>query len=213
MTLLQDKGSFVYNRSNNIDTKCKNKGQNVMKQIEIRRSKRKTMSLEVTADARVIVRAPLFISQAEIERFVNSKKAWLEKSLRKVQERQVQKNDSRKITEKELELLAEQARQVFPEKAAYYAKRVGVTYGRITIRAQKTRRGSCSSQGNLNFNCLLMLAPEAVQDYVVVHELCHRKEMNHSDRFWREVAKVMPDYKIHKKWLKEHGSKIMSLNS
>lgn len=213
MTLLQDKGSFVYNRSNNIDTKCKNKGQNVMKQIEIRRSKRKTMSLEVTADARVIVRAPLFISQAEIERFVNSKKAWLEKSLRKVQERQVQKNDSRKITEKELELLAEQARQVFPEKAAYYAKRVGVTYGRITIRAQKTRWGSCSSQGNLNFNCLLMLAPEAVQDYVVVHELCHRKEMNHSDRFWREVAKVMPDYKIHKKWLKEHGSKIMSLNS
>ena len=213
MTLLQDKGPFVYNRNNNIDTKCKNKGQNDMKQIEIRRSKRKTMSLEVTADARVIVRAPLFISQAEIERFVNSKKAWLEKSLQKAQERQALKHDSRKLTEKELELLAEQAKQVFSEKAAYFAKKVGVTYGRITIRNQKTRWGSCSSQGNLNFNCLLMLAPEAVQDYVVVHELCHRKEMNHSDRFWREVAKVMPDYKVHKKWLKEHGSKIMNWNA
>ena len=212
MTLLQDKGPFVYNRNNNIDTKCKNKGQNDMKQIEIRRSKRKTMSLEVTADARVIVRAPLFISQAEIERFVNSKKAWLEKSLQKVQERQALKYDSRKLTEKELELLAEQAKQVFSEKAAYFAKKVGVTYGRITIRNQRTRWGSCSSQGNLNFNCLLLFAPEAVQDYVVVHELCHRKEMNHSDRFWREVAKVMPDYRVHKKWLKEHGSKIMSLN-
>lgn len=184
-----------------------------MKQIEIRRSNRKTMSLEVTADARVIVRAPLFISETEIVRFVNSKKGWLEKSLQKVKERQVAKHDSRKLTEKELELLAERAREVFHEKTAYFAQKVGVTYGRITIRAQKTRWGSCSSQGNLNFNCLLMLVPEAVQDYVVVHELCHRKEMNHSERFWREVAKVMPDYKIHKKWLKDYGSKIMNWNA
>ena len=213
MTLLQDKGPFVYNRNNNIDTKCKNKGQNDMKQIEIRRSNRKTMSLEVTSDARIIVRAPLFISQAEITRFVNSKKAWIEKSLQKVKERQAIKRDSRKLTEKELELLADKAKTVFPQKVACYAEQVGVTYGRITIRAQKTRWGSCSSQGNLNFNCLLMMAPEAVQDYVVVHELCHRKEMNHSERFWREVAKVMPDYKIHKKWLKDYGSKIMNWNA
>ena len=133
-----------------------------MKQIEIRRSNRKTMSLEVTADARVIVRAPLFISQAEIERFVTSKRTWIEKSLQKVREHQTLKHDSRSLTEKELALLAEQAKQVFAEKAAYFAKRVGVTYGRITIRAHKTRWGSCSSQGNLNFNCLLMLAPEEV---------------------------------------------------
>ena len=184
-----------------------------MKQVEILRSNRKTMSLEVTSDARVIVRAPLFISQAEITRFVNSKKAWIEKSLQKVKERQTIKHDSRKLTEKELELLADKAKTVFPQKVACYAEQVGVTYGRITIRVQKTRWGSCSSQGNLNFNCLLMMAPEAVQDYVVVHELCHRKEMNHSERFWREVAKVMPDYKIHKKWLKDYGSKIMNWNA
>ena len=158
-----------------------------LKHIEIRRSNRRTLSLEVTHDARVLVRAPLFVSRAEIERFVMSKRTWIEKSLQKVMDRQDEKNKSG-------------------------TQLVGVTYGRITIRTQKTRWGSCSSQGNLNFNSLLLFAPEAVQDYVVVHELCHRKEMNHSKRFWREVAKVVPDYKVHKKWLKDYGSKIMNLN-
>jgi predicted metal-dependent hydrolase len=84
-----------------------------------------------------------------------------------------------------------------------------VTYGRITVRNQRTRWGSCSSKGNLNFNCLLMLAPPDILDYVVVHELCHRKEMNHSPKFWAEVAKVIPDYKERQKWLRTEGSNIM----
>ena len=88
---------------------------------------------------------------------------------------------------------------------------MGVDYGQITIRSQKTRWGSCSSKGNLNFNCLLLLAPPEVLDYVVVHELCHRKEMNHSPRFWAEVARVMPDYKVRRKWLKDNGNGLMQL--
>ena len=86
---------------------------------------------------------------------------------------------------------------------------MNVQYGRITIRNQKTRWGSCSSKGNLNFNCLLMLAPDEVVDYVVIHELCHLIEMNHSKAFWKQVEQMMPDYKKHRKWLKDHGNEIM----
>jgi len=84
-----------------------------------------------------------------------------------------------------------------------------VTYGRITVRNQKTRWGSCSSKGNLNFNCLLMLTPPEVIDSVVVHELCHLREMNHSPKFYAEVLKVYPDYHKWNGWLKEHGAAIM----
>ena len=96
-----------------------------------------------------------------------------------------------------------------PERVAYYAPIAGVSYGRITIRNQKSRWGSCSAKGNLNFNCLLMLTPPEVIDSVVVHELCHRKEMNHSRRFYDEVLRVYPDYHIWNKWLKENGAAIM----
>ena len=103
------------------------------------------------------------------------------------------------------------AAKVIPGRVQYFAPLVGVDYGRISIRSQKTRWGSCSTAGNLNFNCLLLLAPPEVLDYVVVHELCHRKEMNHSPRFWAEVGRVLPDYKASKKWLRENGNRLMLL--
>ena len=85
----------------------------------------------------------------------------------------------------------------------------GVSFGRITIRAQKSRWGSCSAQGNLNFNCLLMLAPPEVLDSVVAHELCHLKQMNHSFKFWAEVEKIVPDYRSAKQWLKNCGPALI----
>ena len=118
---------------------------------------------------------------------------------------------SEKLTFEQIRELADKACVTIPARVEYFAKIIGVTYGRITIRNQKTRWGSCSSKGNLNFNCLLMLAPPEVLDYVVVHELCHRKQMNHSKAFWSEVEKVLPDYKEARKWLKEDGSQMITL--
>ena len=105
--------------------------------------------------------------------------------------------------------MAEEALQIIPPRVKKYAELVGVTYGRITIRNQKTRWGSCSGKGNLNFNCFLIKAPEKVMDYVIIHELCHRIEMNHSERFWNLVEQVMPDYRVQKEWLKNNGMSLM----
>ena len=173
------------------------------------RSNRKTLAVEIKGDGQVIVRAPYRISKREIERFVTEKADWIEKHLKTIRERQAARPAVKKLTAAEIQELADVAMKDFPERVRRFAPQVGVTYGRITIRNQKTRWGSCSSKGNLNFNCLLMLAPSEVRDYVVVHELCHRLEMNHSPRFWAEVERILPDYKARIKWLKEHGAEIM----
>lgn len=86
----------------------------------------------------------------------------------------------------------------------HFAPLVGVAPGRITIRDQKSRWGSCSAKGNLNFNWKLIMAPSQVLDYVVIHELCHLREFNHSPRFWELVYGQMPEYEAWKKWLKLH---------
>lgn len=177
--------------------------------IEVRRSNRKTMSIEVTREAKVLVRAPYHMPLFEIQRFVNEKSDWIEKHIQKMLEKQQEESERESLTTEQIQKLAEQALEIIPKRVSYYAEMIGVTYGRITIRNQKTRWGSCSAKGNLNFNCLLMLMPMEIIDYVVIHELCHRKEMNHSKRFWDEVEKVLPDYKERRKWLKENGSRIM----
>ena len=94
------------------------------------------------------------------------------------------------------------------ERLDYYGPRVGRPPGRVAIREQKSRWGSCSRKGNLNFNWKLIMAPPQALDYVVVHELCHLHEFNHSPRFWALVAAQMPDYEVWKKWLKTHGEDL-----
>ena len=116
--------------------------------------------------------------------------------------------NAKPLSEPDIKLLITRAKRVIPVKVKKYADIIGVDYGRITIKMQKSRWGSCSSKGNLNFNCLLMNAPDEIIDYVVVHELCHRKEMNHSPRFWAHVEEVLPDYKERRKWLKDHGNEL-----
>lgn len=176
---------------------------------QIIRSNRKTISIQVDRDANVIVRAPYRISEREIRRFLAEKEAWIRKHQEKIRAQEKALEGIKPLTREEIETLADQAMKVIPERVAYYAKKIGVTYGRITIRNQKTRWGSCSSKGNLNFNCLLMLTPPEVIDSVVVHELCHRKEMNHSAKFYEEIYRVCPEYDKWNRWLKENGPLIL----
>ena len=177
-----------------------------MESFELIRSARRTIAIQIKS-GRVIVRAPLRMSKTEIERFVVSKADWINKHLEAV--RQCQSVPTQSFTEAEIQQLADVALQDIPQRVRKYAAIIGVTVGRITIRNQKTRWGSCSSKGNLNFNCLLMLCPEEIRDYVVVHELCHRKELNHSSRFWNEVSRVMPGYASCRKWLKDNGAALI----
>ena len=179
--------------------------------IRVIRSSRRTLSLQVRHTGEVIVRAPMRASLGEIESFVRKNRAWLERHLAKVEEekKNAEMSAAPPLSMEEIRALADRALQVIPGRVRHFAPLVGVTYGRITVRNQRTRWGSCSGKGNLNFNCLLMLAPPEVLDYVIVHELCHRKEMNHSPRFWAEVERIIPDYKTYEKWLKTEGSRIL----
>lgn len=169
---------------------------------EIIRSRRRTLALQVTREGKVVVRAPLRYPAGRIETFVRQHEDWLQ---RKVTEQKEHKSALPLPAPEEEYAYREQARRVLTEKTAYYAKQMGVTYGRISIRGQKTRWGSCSAKGNLNYNWKLMLCPEEVQDYVVVHELAHRREMNHSKAFYRIVEEILPDYRERMRWLKDHA--------
>jgi len=170
------------------------------------RSGRKTISIMVEDDGSVTVRCPYGLSVERVRQFVESKTGWI----RKHQAIKATQPKLPKLTDEEIRTLAKTASEVIPDLVAHYAPMVGVSYGKITLRNQRSRWGSCSSAGNLSFNCLLMLVPPEVRDYVVVHELCHRKEMNHAPQFWSEVERVIPDYKKRVAWLKENGSAIIA---
>lgn len=181
--------------------------------VTVIRSNRKTVAIQVNSDLSVTVRAPYSASEKDIEEILKKKEAWISRHIEKIKKtkERFEAEPTEKLTREKVIALAEEALKVIPERVEYFAKVIGVTYGKITVRNQKTRWGSCSSKGNLNFSCLLMLAPPEVLDYVVVHELCHRKQMNHSKAFWLEVEKVLPNYKEVRKWLKEEGSQMITL--
>lgn len=162
---------------------------NIRIPCEIIRSQRRTVSLQIDRDGRVILRIPRRFPESEALRIAVSHADWI---LGKLEAR---KEESR-LPELGREEAAERAkalRPVLEERVRYFAERMGVTYGRITIRSQKTRWGSCSAAGNLNFNVHLSDLEPDLMDYVIVHELAHRLEMNHSPAFWAQVARVLPD--------------------
>ena len=178
-------------------------------EVTVIKSKRKTVSIQIKPNE-VIVRAPTRMKQNDIEKFVETKRNWIEKHLHSVSERQKLLQNAEPYTEEEIRSFVAKAKEIIPRKVEFFADKIGVTYNKITIRCQRTRWGSCSSKGNLNFNCLLVLLPDEIIDSVIVHELCHRKQMNHSAKFYSEIEKVFPEYKRCHAWLNKNSDKYMS---
>lgn len=171
---------------------------------QLKRSNRKTIAIKITKDFKICIYAPFNITDNEIQRAVLSKSEWIDKHLLKKQE------PSKKLTDDEIKCISKKAKEYIPKRVKYYAEKEGFIYNNIKIKTLVSRWGSCSSKQNLNFNCLLMLMPDYVIDYIVVHELCHLREMNHSKKFWAEVKKILPDYEMSKLWLKENGGNIIA---
>ena len=197
------------------------------------RSRRKTISVTVTKDAKLEVRAPYGCSVRTVEKFLETKKDWLEKTLAAMRERQATLQDyhprqgvrylgktisvtdgvkrtafdGERLAVKEItpecirKWLQGEARKILKERLDLYAARMGVRVNAFKLSSARTRWGSCSSKGNINLSWRLIFFPMEVIDYVVVHELAHLTELNHSPRFWSRVEEILPDHRQRKKEL------------
>lgn len=175
----------------------------------IQKSRRRSISVSVLADNRVLVKAPYGTCERTVQKFLVSKKAWITKQIEKQNIQNQKALELGFLDDEEIRKIKRQARKIILERVEYWSRQIGVTYGKISIRLQGTRWGSCSANGNLSFNCLLVIMPEEIMNSVVVHELCHRKHMNHSKEFYAEINRVFPDYKRCDKWLKDNGGVYM----
>ena len=176
--------------------------------ITVIHSARKTISLEITKDLTIIVRAPYATPDSKIEAILREKNAWITKTSLKLQQKNTETLPV--FSEQELKKLKASASETIEARVAQLAKEMGISYNKISFGFQKSRWGSCSSKGNLRFNCLLMCMPSEIRDYVIIHELCHRKHMNHSSDFWNEVQNFMPYYRYARQWLKANGNSLIS---
>lgn len=174
--------------------------------IIFERGKRKTLAISVTDKMQLSIKAPLRMSEREIDRFVNQRRFWIYKQAKRAQRAA---ENHVEYSESEERRLREKARRVLTEKTDRFKKELDVEYKRIRIGDQKTRWGSCSSKGTISYSWRLILMPDEIQDYVVVHELCHLHEMNHSKKFWEWVGRIIPDYQRRRRWLKSHGDEYM----
>lgn len=175
---------------------------------------RRSLSITIDEEGQVMVRMPILLSEGEALRYLEEHADWVLEHRREQMEKAAKKPVSDltpKEREEKIRFLAMKMRPVLVQRIAYYEPMLPRNHRpitRITIRSQKTRWGSCSSKGGLNFNWRLYLAPPEILDYVVVHELCHLVEMNHSKAFWDLVGSILPDYKEREQWLKDNGSSL-----
>lgn len=161
----------------------------------------KRMRLAVYCDASVVVTVPRGIEMGLIERFLQEKRSWIEDKIAYFT--QFKNKPITRFSKTDYKKYKDEAFQLATERVEYFNRIYGFSYNEINIKNQKTRWGSCSAKRNLNFNYKILFLPEVIRDYVIVHELCHLKEFNHSKKFWGLVAKAAPDFKEVQKTLRE----------
>lgn len=166
--------------------------------IHITKSFRKSLSIRFDRAWILQVKAPFFVTQKQIDIFLQKNKSWIDKH-KKISEQKI-------LSESEVKALKQKAKNYIPQRVEYFAEKYGFHYEKIRITSATTRWGSCSSRKTLSFSYCLVQYREECIDYVIIHELCHLREMNHSPRFWKEVEAIMPEYKKWEKILKWNTS-------
>lgn len=170
-----------------------------MREYKLIRSSRRTLSLEIGRDLTVTVRAPMKMPLSDIEAFVQKHDKWIEKKLSVMEKREIKPDNH---SAEEISALKKKAKEILPQKVAYFSEIMGLKPAGVKITSAKKRFGSCSGKNSLCFSYQLMLYPDEAIDYVVVHELAHIKHRNHSAQFYSLIGKYLPDYKTRERILK-----------
>lgn len=170
---------------------------------KLKRSNRaKRMRIAVYCDGSVVLTSPFDVPQSIIEKFLADKKQWIWNKIHFF--KSVDSKAIRTFSYKDYLENKDKARTIVLERVRFYNKVYGFSFNKIFIKNQKTRWGSCSCRQNLNLNYKIVFLPQKHQDYIIVHEMCHLKEFNHSRRFWALVEKALPNYLDIKKELRNH---------
>ncbi len=172
------------------------------------RSARRTMAIQVTRDGRVIVRAPLWTSDREIESFVTGKADWILRALRRVETRKAQSPVQSPYTREEVRAIGHKLNTFMRKWADLFWEKTGRRPTRLTVRHAKTRWGSCSAKGHIMLNVALGRMPDDLIELIIVHELCHLVEMNHSPRFHALMAQFLPDVKERERKLRDYAPSL-----
>ena len=178
--------------------------QNKKVTYTLKKSKRaRRMRLAVYCDGTIVVTAPYDLQETVAEKFIREKSRWLFSKIAFF--KQFHGRPITRYSQKDYLRYRENALSLVEDKARQLSEEHSYSYNKINIKNQKTRWGSCSRKGNLNFNYKILFLPERIQEYIVAHELCHLREFNHSKKFWKLVSKMVPDYTVVKSDLKKSG--------
>jgi len=173
-----------------------------MHEFKIKRYRRsKHIRISVDLRGRVLVTAPLHVSVRSVHAFVQEKQLWIERA---IQDMKLVQRPTFVGERYAYHTYRARARKVITDRVKHFAQAHDFVYNRIAIKNTSTRWGSCSIDCNLNFNYKLLFLPDHLCDYVVVHELCHLRVLNHSPQFWKEVKAILPDYLLYERELKQY---------